>query len=47
VTGCGHAPIPGCGVPIPALSPGGKSLLSLLVVAAGAVLLGRRGRRAA
>jgi cysteine-rich repeat protein len=47
VTGCAHAPIPGCGVPIPALSPGGKSLLSLLVVAAGAVLLGRRGRRAA
>ena len=41
VTGCAHAPVPGC-EPLPAASPGGRALLSLLLVAAGATLLSRR-----
>jgi hypothetical protein len=41
VTGCSNAPIAGC-APVPAASPGGRALLSLLVVGAGALLLSRR-----
>ena len=45
VLGCSNTPIPSC-VPVPSASPGGRALLSLLVVGAGAVLLSRRGKAA-
>ncbi len=44
VTGCSNTPIAQC-MPVPAASPGGRALLSLLVVGAGALLLSRRRSR--
>jgi hypothetical protein len=41
VTGCSNTPIVGC-VPVPAASPGGRALMGLLLVGAGALVLSRR-----
>ncbi len=44
LSGCANVPLLNC-IGVPAASPGGRALLSLLVVGAGALLLSRRRSR--
>ncbi|MBW2400581.1 MAG: hypothetical protein JRG80_15070 [Deltaproteobacteria bacterium] len=45
VLGCAHDPIPMCGAAVPSASPGGRMLVGLLLMSAGAVFLGQRRRQ--